>query len=88
VAVARAMANDPDVIFADEPTAALDHANGHRVIDALATWRTRGTVVVVTHDPEMLTDADTIVYLRDGALSEVQERAAAAAAPAAVPVSR
>jgi putative ABC transport system ATP-binding protein len=68
VSVARAMMNDPEVIFADEPTAALDHANGHRVIDALARWRTRGTVVVVTHDPEMLADADEILLLRDGVL--------------------
>ena len=67
-AVVRAMVNDPAVIFADEPTAALDHSNGHRVIDALARWRTRGTVVVVTHDAEMLTDADQIVTLRDGRL--------------------
>jgi putative ABC transport system ATP-binding protein len=87
VAVARAMINDPEVIFADEPTASLDHANGHRVIDALARWRERGTVIVVTHDPEMLTDADAVVHLRDGVLVEVQERAALSS-PAALPVSR
>ena len=70
VSVVRAMINDPDIIFADEPTAALDQANGHRVVDALAKWRQRGSVVVVTHDPEMLTDADEIVYLRDGTLEK------------------
>jgi len=68
VSLVRAMMNDPEVIFADEPTAALDHANGHRVIDALARWRERGTVVVVTHDPEMLQGADEVLLLRDGAL--------------------
>ncbi|GAB4462752.1 MAG: hypothetical protein OHK0029_30210 [Armatimonadaceae bacterium] len=71
VSVIRAMMNEPDVIFADEPTAALDHANGRRVVDSLAQWRTSGTVVVVTHDPEMLTEADAVVYLRDGELVEV-----------------
>jgi putative ABC transport system ATP-binding protein len=70
VAVVRAMVNDPAVIFADEPTAALDRANGHRVIEALARWRTRGTVVVVTHDAEMVADADALVILRDGQIDE------------------
>ena len=66
VCVARAMMNDPDVIFADEPTASLDHANGHLVVDLLSAYRVRGTVVVVTHDPEMLTGADQILMMRDG----------------------
>ena len=66
VCVARAMMNDPDVIFADEPTASLDHANGHLVVDLLSAYRDRGTVVVVTHDPEMLTGADQILMMRDG----------------------
>ncbi|MES2460754.1 MAG: ABC transporter ATP-binding protein [Armatimonadota bacterium] len=70
VAVVRAMVNDPAVIFADEPTAALDRANGHRVIEALARWRSRGTVVVVTHDAEMVADADALVILRDGHIDE------------------
>lgn len=70
VCVARAMINGPDVIFADEPTAALDHANGHTVIDLLASYRDRGTVIVVTHDPEMLADADHIFRMRDGRLED------------------
>lgn len=70
VCVARAMMNDPRVIFADEPTASLDHANGHLVIDLLSAYRNRGTVVVVTHDPEMLSSADSILLMRDGAAVE------------------
>jgi putative ABC transport system ATP-binding protein len=70
VCVARAMISHPDIIFADEPTASLDHTNGHSVIDLLASYRTRGTVVVVTHDPEMLTGADHIYNMRDGRLEE------------------
>jgi putative ABC transport system ATP-binding protein len=66
VCVARAMINRPDVIFADEPTAALDHANGHIVIDLLASYRDKGAVIVVTHDPEMVADADHVIRMRDG----------------------
>ena len=70
VCVARAMMNDPHIIFADEPTASLDHTNGHLVIDLLSAYRDRGTVVVVTHDPEMLSSADSILLMRDGAAVE------------------
>jgi putative ABC transport system ATP-binding protein len=70
VAVARALVNEPEIVFADEPTAALDHATGHQVIAQLAAHRHRGTLVVVTHDPEMLAAADRVWTLRDGRLSE------------------
>lgn len=74
VSVVRAMMNDPDVIFADEPTASLDRTNGFRVIEALSGWRERGgTVVVVTHDGDMLADADAILMLRDGSLTGIED---------------
>ena len=66
VCVARAMMNDPRVIFADEPTASLDHVNGHLVIELLARYRDKGLVVVVTHDAEMVQDADSVLIMRDG----------------------
>ena len=66
VAVARALINEPEILFADEPTAALDQANGHRVMEALAAWRSKGTVIVVTHDAGMLSGADDVLSLRDG----------------------
>lgn len=69
VCVARAMISHPQVIFADEPTASLDHANGHAVIDLLAGYRDRGLVVVVTHDPEMVAGADRVYHMRDGRLA-------------------
>ena len=72
VVVARAMINRPAVIFADEPTAALDHANGRAVIELLLRYREQGAVLVVTHDPAMLEGADRICYLRDGRLDHVQ----------------
>lgn len=68
VCVARAMINNPDVIFADEPTASLDHINGHAVIDLLASYREQGVVIVVTHDPEMVAEAETVFRMRDGML--------------------
>lgn len=68
--VARAMINQPAIIFADEPTAALDHANGRAVIELLMRYRTRGAVIVVTHDPSMVAEADTLFQLRDGLLDQ------------------
>ena len=66
VCVVRAMMNNPKVIFADEPTASLDHRNGHLVVDILASYRDKGLVIVVTHDPEMLQGADKVLNMRDG----------------------
>jgi putative ABC transport system ATP-binding protein len=66
VAIARALVNEPAVVFADEPTAALDHATGHQVVDLLAQYRGHGSIVFVTHDPEMLTQADRVIRMRDG----------------------
>jgi putative ABC transport system ATP-binding protein len=74
LAVARAMMNAPEAIFADEPTASLDHSNGRAVIDLLLRYRDRGAVVVVTHDPTMLEEADRVYHLRDGMLESVHER--------------
>jgi putative ABC transport system ATP-binding protein len=71
VAVARSLVHRPAVVFADEPTASLDQATGREVINLLADYRTRseGSVVVVTHDPAMLTGADRVLQMRDGRLS-------------------
>lgn len=70
-AVARAVVHDPAVIFADEPTGALDSTNGALVMQALVGMaRNRGTaLVLVTHDQTVAADADRQVHLRDGSLS-------------------
>jgi putative ABC transport system ATP-binding protein len=72
VAVARALVANPEIVFADEPTAALDKASGLRVVQLLRDLgRTRGTTtVMVTHDPRILQLADRVVELQDGALVE------------------
>jgi putative ABC transport system ATP-binding protein len=64
----RAIANDPDLILADEPTAFLDHPTGHAVMDALRERVGKSALVVVTHDVEMLAGADRVLHLRDGRL--------------------
>ena len=68
VAVARALVSNPDVIFADEPTAALDKVSGRNVVDMLKTMgRERGTTtVMVTHDNSILELADRIITLEEG----------------------
>jgi putative ABC transport system ATP-binding protein len=78
VAVARALVAGPEVILADEPTAALDKVTGLRVVQLLKELgRTRGTTtVMVTHDPRILDMADRIVAMDEGTLVE-QPRVAA-----------
>jgi putative ABC transport system ATP-binding protein len=70
VAVARALASEPAVLFADEPTAALDAENGRSVMTLLSrlTRERDVTLVVVTHDERIYPFADRIVRLEDGRL--------------------
>ncbi|RYG48815.1 ABC transporter ATP-binding protein [bacterium] len=70
VCVARALANQPKVVFADEPTAALDHANGVNVVTLLNRLRGDGSLVMVTHDETMLAEADRIVRIVDGRVAD------------------
>jgi putative ABC transport system ATP-binding protein len=67
VAVARALANAPALVLADEPTGNLDTANGQAVIDLFhAVWTSGGTIAMVTHDPDIAARASRIVSMRDG----------------------
>lgn len=70
VCVARALLGRPGVIFADEPTAALDHKNGLAVVELLNQHRGEGSLVMVTHDASMLDKADRIVHLVDGQIAD------------------
>ena len=69
VAIARAMINDPGVIFADEPTASLDHENAYNVMKILKKYSDERLVLVVTHDRSILEDADRIIEMWDGEIS-------------------
>jgi putative ABC transport system ATP-binding protein len=71
VAVARALAMNPKLIFADEPTGSLDSLTGEKVMDLLVGLaREQGsTVVIVTHDARVAAYADRVVMVRDGLVS-------------------
>ncbi|WP_043265873.1 ABC transporter ATP-binding protein [Streptomyces sp. CT34] len=77
VAVARALAPHPRVVFADEPTGALDSLNGERVMDLLtdAARATDAAVVLVTHEARVAAYADREVVVRDGIAREMAGRA-------------
>jgi putative ABC transport system ATP-binding protein len=83
VAIARALAMAPKVIFADEPTGALDSLTGEKVMDQLtALTRWQGTtVVLVTHDARIAAYADRVAMVSDGVVSSVG-LAAASSKPA------
>jgi len=68
VAVARAIANDADLILADEPTASLDASNGSAIIELLHSYAKKNNkcVIVVSHDLRLKEFADRIIYLEDG----------------------
>jgi putative ABC transport system ATP-binding protein len=70
VAIARAIVAEPSAILADEPTAALDGANGNAIMEILSTIATERNraVLVVTHDTRLTRFADRIVHIEDGSL--------------------
>ncbi len=80
VAIARALANDPRLLLADEPTGALDSANGRQVVELLeAIRRDRGmTILLVTNDEEVAGFADRVLRLRDGVTRAEMLRSATA----------
>ncbi len=71
-AIARAMINDPKVLFADEPTAALDHENAFAVMKILKEYSKENLVLVITHDRSILSDADSIIEMWDGKVSAIK----------------
>jgi putative ABC transport system ATP-binding protein len=74
VAVARAMIHRPRIIFADEPTGLLDRTTGLQVMGLLRSFCKQGSLVAVTHNPEILTEANQVVTIRDGQISDVDYR--------------
>jgi putative ABC transport system ATP-binding protein len=74
VAFARALANDPGIILADEPTGNLDKTNSQKITQVMKLLKTEGkTVIVATHDPELMQLADRTMYLEDGRLTSENE---------------
>ncbi|WP_078873748.1 ABC transporter ATP-binding protein [Streptomyces sp. NRRL S-1868] len=81
VALARALVTEPDVVFADEPTGALDTRTAAEVlallrqsVDAPPLGRPAATVVMVTHDPHVAAHADRVLFLADGVLADSLDR--------------
>lgn len=71
-AIARALINNPEVIFADEPTASLDHNSAFEVIRVLEQMKERSSIIIATHDATILRNADRRIGLWDGcAISKV-----------------
>jgi putative ABC transport system ATP-binding protein len=67
LAIARALANEPTLLLADEPTGALDSVGGQEVIELLTRLHAAGqTIILVTHDAHVANAADTVLRMRDG----------------------
>ena len=76
VAVARALANDPSIIFADEPTGNLDSANSEIIHQIIVELRDKlgKTFVIVTHNPELVKLADKVFEIKDGKVNNRIDR--------------
>jgi putative ABC transport system ATP-binding protein len=74
VAVARALANDPQIIFADEPTGNLDSATGDQILELLEGLNRRGkTIIIVTHEPHIAKHARSMLHMIDGVIDRIEE---------------
>ena len=76
VAIARSLANDPEVILADEPTGNLDTKTGEMVMSFLQELNKKGkTIIMVTHDPENAkSHASTVYWMKDGKIEKVTKK--------------
>ena len=77
VAVARSLANDPAVVLADEPTGNLDLRTGTEIIELLKEMNEKSgvTIISATHDHKMLSVSDRIVWIKDGRIDRIVDRA-------------
>jgi putative ABC transport system ATP-binding protein len=73
VAIARALTNDPQVIFADEPTGNLDSATGVQIMDLLTRLNQQGkTIIMVTHEPDIAAYAGHRLHMMDGLVDRIE----------------
>lgn len=73
-AIARALINTPDLIFADEPTGSLNYEHGVAVLDILTDMNRKGqSVIMVTHDIKAACRADRLIIIRDGKIANILE---------------
>ncbi|MHC4558679.1 MAG: ABC transporter ATP-binding protein, partial [Planctomycetota bacterium] len=73
VAIARSLANDPEVIFADEPTGNLDSITGEQILELLIKLHKQGkTIIIVTHEPSIAAYAQNSLHMIDGKIDEIK----------------
>ncbi|MFH1275921.1 MAG: ABC transporter ATP-binding protein [Candidatus Woesearchaeota archaeon] len=74
VAIARSLINDPEIILADEPTGNLDSVAGAQVMQMLAKLHTerKKTIILVTHDTDLVKYSEKTIYLKDGVVEKVE----------------
>lgn len=71
ISISRALINEPELIFADEPTGALDTNTSNEIMNILYNLNQAGkTIVMVTHDPDLVKYASKVIYLKDGVFKE------------------
>jgi len=82
VAIARSLANEPQVLLADEPTGNLDSVSAQKIMEVLHAIHARGdrTIIVVTHDPQVAAEAQRTLHMRDGRIVDGPPGAAGEAA--------
>ena len=74
VAIARAIVNEPPILFADEPTGALDTKTGNEIMDLFKELNKDGqTIIMVTHNPEFLSHVQRAIFIRDGLVDKNEE---------------
>lgn len=75
LAIARAIVNSPDILFADEPTGNLDSKTGAHIEELLFSLNKEGkTLIIVTHDEELASRCDMRVYVKDGQVQRVEQK--------------
>ena len=72
VAIARALANNPSIIMADEPTGNLDTQTSHEIMELLVKLKEHTTVIIITHDLGLTKHSDKIIKIVDGKISEMK----------------
>jgi len=85
LAIARALANEPTLLLADEPTGALDSAGGQEIIELLGRLHSAGqTIILVTHDAHVAEAADTVLTMRDGRIVDDEQASVANGSTASI----